>query len=134
VTTTVTDASGNTGTFVVLLIVSDTTAPVIQTLSVSPNVLSPPNHQLVPVTVSAVVTDTCDAAPVAKIVSITTNDGTSPGDITITGNLTAVLAASKTSSGGSRVYTITVQATDASTNSSTAQVTVTVPKSSGSSS
>jgi len=134
VTTTVTDASGNTSTFVILLTISDNTAPVIQTLSVNPNVLSPPNHQLVPVTVSAFVTDTCDAAPVVKIVSISTNDGTSPGDITITGNLTALLAASKTASGGNRVYTITVQATDASTNSSTAQVTVTVPKSSGSSS
>ena len=133
VTVTATDLAGNTSTFVVQLVVAATTPPVIQALSVSPNVLTPPNHQLVPVTVSAVVTDGCDTAPVAKIVSITTNDGTSPGDITITGNLTALLAASKTSSGGTRVYTITVQATDASGNSSTAQVTVTVPKSNGSS-
>jgi probable HAF family extracellular repeat protein len=129
----VTDAAGNTNSATIALNVADTTAPVIQSLSVSPNVLSPPNHQLVPVTVSAYVTDNCDPAPVTKIVSIATNDGYSPNDVQITGNLTALLAANKSSSGGNRVYTITVQATDASGNSSTAQVTVTVPKSNGSS-
>jgi probable HAF family extracellular repeat protein len=133
VTVTVTDASGNTASAAVLLSVADNVAPVIQSLSVSPNVLSPPNHQIVPVTVSAVVTDNCDPAPVTKIVSISTNDGVSPGDIQITGNLTALLAANKTASGGNRIYMITVQTTDASSNSSSAQVSVTVPKSNGSS-
>jgi endo-1,4-beta-xylanase len=97
-------------------------------VSVSPNVLSPPNNKLVPVTVSAVVSDNCDSAPVTKIVSITCNESTSPGDIQITGNLTALLAATKPSSSGNRLYTITVQSTDASGNSSSAQLTVTVPK------
>jgi len=125
---TVTDSSGNASHCSVLFTVLDTTAPVFNTVSVSPNVLSPPNNKLVAVTVSAVVSDSCDAAPVTKIVSITCNESTSPGDIKITGNLTALLAATKPSSGSNRIYTITVQSTDASGNSSTAQVTVTVPK------
>jgi hypothetical protein len=127
---TVTDAAGNSSSANVPLNIVDTTAPLFQALSVSPNVLSPSNNKLVPVTVSPLVTDNCDAAPVTKIISVTCNETTSPGDIQITGNLTALLAASKGSS-GNRVYTITVKSTDASSNSSTAQVTVTVPKNNG---
>jgi probable HAF family extracellular repeat protein len=125
---TVVDAAGNTNSANVPLNIVDTTAPVFQTLSVSPNVLSPPNNKLTPVTVSAVVSDNCDAAPVTKIVSITCNEATAPGDIQITGNLNALLAATKPTSSSNRIYTITVQSTDASGNSSSAQVTVTVPK------
>jgi probable HAF family extracellular repeat protein len=125
---TIVDVAGNTNSATVPLKIVDTTAPVFQTLSVTPNVLSPPNNKLVSVTVSAVVNDNCDAAPVTKIVSITCNEPTAPSDIKITGNLTAQLAAIKPSSGNTRIYTITVKSTDASGNSSTAQVTVTVPK------
>jgi probable HAF family extracellular repeat protein len=127
---TVTDASGNTTPVNVPLIIADTTPPVIQSLAASPSVLSPPNHQLVAVTVSAVVSDNCDPSPVAKIVSITCSEACFPSDIQVTGNLTANLAASKDSSGTTRTYTITVQAADASGNSSTGQVTVAVPKNS----
>lgn len=130
ITLKATDAAGNSSTAGVSLSIVNT-APVIQTLSVSPGVLSPPNHQLVPVTVSATVTGNCDAASVTKIVSITCNDTTSPGDIQITGNLTATLTASKSSSGDTRIYTLNIQSTDASGNSSTGSVTVTVPKSNG---
>ena len=58
---------------------------------------------------------------------------TGSGDIKIPGALTATLAASKADSGNTRVYSITVQSADASGNSSTGVVTVTVPKSGGSS-
>jgi probable HAF family extracellular repeat protein len=125
---TATDASGNSNVFNVSLAITDTTAPMIQALSVSPGLLSPPNHQLVPVTVSALVTDNCDPAPVTKIVSITCNEATASGDIQITGNLTAMLAASKSASGGTRIYTLNIQAKDASGNTSTGAVTVSVPK------
>lgn len=126
----VTDAAGNTSTAKIPLSVVDTTPPVFKSLSVSPNVLSPPNHQLVHVTVSACVVDNCDAAPVTKIVSITCSDPTAPGDMQITGDLTATLAANKADS-GNRVYTITVQSTDASGNSATGTVTVVVPRNNG---
>ena len=131
ITLKATDAAGNSSTAGVSLSIVDTTAPVIQALSVSPSVLNPPNHKLVPVAVSATVTDCCDAAPVTKIVSITCNDTTSPGDIQITGNLSATLAASKSSSGNTRIYTLNIQSTDTSGNSSLGSVTVTVPKSNG---
>ena len=132
ITVTVSDAAGNSTSTSVLLSIVDTTAPTIQALSVSPAVLSPPNHQLVPVTVSALVADNCDSAPVTRITSITCNEVTAPGDIQITGNLTATLAASKSSSGSTRVYTLNIESRDASGNASTGTVTVTVPKSSSS--
>jgi hypothetical protein len=132
VTITATDPAGNSTSANVSLSVLDTTAPTIQALAASPGVLSPPNHQLVTVTVSALVTDNCDAAPVTKIVSITCNEVTAPGEIQITGNLTANLAATKSPAGNTRIYTINIQATDASGNISTGTVTVSVPKSNGS--
>ncbi|HWH69180.1 MAG TPA: PKD domain-containing protein, partial [Candidatus Sulfotelmatobacter sp.] len=131
ITFTVTDASGNTATGSTLLTVVDTTAPVVTSLSATPNVLSPPNHQLVPIALAVVASDNCDAAPISKILSITCNEVVAPGDIQITGPLTATLAASKSSSGGTRVYTITVECTDASGNRSTATVAVSVPSSNG---
>lgn len=127
----VTDGSGNSSTVSIPLAIVDKTAPQILSLVVSPSVLNPPNHQMVPVTVSALVADNCDSAPVTKIVSITCNEPSSPDDIQITGALTAKLEASKGSDGATRIYTITVQSTDASGNSSTAQVTVAVSKTSG---
>jgi hypothetical protein len=131
VTVTATDASGNSASAALSLSVADTTPPVVQALTVSPDVLSPPNHQLVCVTVTPVVSDNCDTTPVTKIINITCTEPTAPGDIQITGNLTATLAASKNSSGSARVYTLIVQTTDASGNGSSASVMVTVPKSNG---
>jgi len=131
ITVTVTDAAGNASSAQVPLSVVDRTAPVIQTISVSPNVLSPPNHQMVPVTVSVSVTDNCDSAPLSKIISITSSETVQANEIVITGPLTASLAASRNGGGGGRVYTITVQCTDNSGNSSSGTVTVTVPQGNG---
>jgi probable HAF family extracellular repeat protein len=127
VTVSVADASGNVSTRQLLLNLVDTTAPVISSVTASPNVISPPNHQMVPVTVSVSATDNCDA-PVNKIVSITCNESISPEEARITGNLTASLAASRNSSGTGRIYTLTVRSSDSCGNSSTRTVTVTVPK------
>jgi hypothetical protein len=126
ITVTVKDAAGNSTSRDIPFTVADTTPPVIHSVSASPNSLSPPNHKLVALTVSVVASDNCDASPVSKIISITANQATLAGDIQITGNLTAKLAASR-NAGSTRVYTITVQSTDASGNSSTATTTVTVP-------
>jgi probable HAF family extracellular repeat protein len=120
------DASGNITTTNVCFTVADTTAPVIHSVSASPNVLSPPNHWLAAITVSVSATDNCDPSPVSKIISITSSEPAAPGDIQITGNLTAKLAATRNSKAG-RVYTITVQCMDASGNCSTATTSVTVP-------
>jgi probable HAF family extracellular repeat protein len=128
ITVTVSDASGNRTTRDIALTIADLTKPTITAISASPDVLSPPNNWLIPVTVSVTATDNCDPAPVSQIISITANDTVAAGDIQITGALTANLAASKNSNGTDRIYTITVRCTDASGNSSTATVTVTVPK------
>jgi hypothetical protein len=128
ITVTVTDPAGNSATKNVCLMVVDRTPPVIQSWSVSPNVLAPPNHQMVPVTVSVSTSDNCDPSPVCKIVSITSNEHVSDGEIQITGKLTAKLAASRNGAGGGRVYTINLRCTDCSGNSSTATTTVTVPQ------
>jgi probable HAF family extracellular repeat protein len=131
ITVTVTDKAGNSASGDVLVSAIDSAAPVFQSLTASPNVLNPPNHQLVPVIFSAQVSDDCSGVKLTKILSITSNETVSPGDIQITGNLSALLAASRNPSGGGRVYTVTVQATDAQNNSSTAVVTVAVPQGNG---
>jgi hypothetical protein len=115
--------------------VVDTTAPVITSVSVSPNVLSPPNHMLRLVTVSVSATDTCDANPVSKIISVTSNEpdsgtggGDIPNDIQNISGLTVRLRAERSSKGTGRSYTITVQCKDASGNASTKTTTVMVKK------
>jgi probable HAF family extracellular repeat protein len=128
ITVTAEDPSGNSSAGNVLLTVADTTAPVIQSVTASPNVLSPPNHKLTPVSISVAAADSCDPAPVSRIVSITANETTDPDDIQITGNLTAKLAASRNSAGGGRIYAIMVQVTDASGNCATSVVQVVVPQ------
>jgi hypothetical protein len=131
ITVTITDAAGNSTTHHVTLLVKDNTAPVTNSITATPNVLSPPNKMIIPVKVCVSVTDSCDPEPVCKIIAITSNEPTDPNDMQITGDLTANLAATRNPSGNGRVYTITVQCTDNSGNSSTGTVTVTVPKGNG---
>jgi hypothetical protein len=151
---TVTDSATNTSACSTTVAVADTIPPTIASASASPNVLWPPNHKMVDVTVSARVTDSCSAST-WKIIGVSTNqasttknDGrnenrdqlknnghgngnTSPTDWVITGDHTLQLRAER-SGNSSRVYYITIQATDASRNiSTTKRVTVTVPKSQG---
>lgn len=131
---TATDSVGNVSTCSATITVVDTTPPVIVSVSVSPAVLWPPNHKMIPVHVSAVVTDACGATT-WEIVSVSSSQAvdargsgqTSP-DWTITGDETVMLRAERSGNMKvARVYTITVQATDASGNQSTpSTVTVTV--------
>jgi probable HAF family extracellular repeat protein len=127
ITVTVKDAAGNSATTAVSFRVVDTTPPVIQSVTATPNVLSPANGKPVAVTVAVSASDNCDPSPVSKITSVACNAPTAAGDIKITGNLTVSLVASKGPSATTKIYTITVSTTDASGNSSTATVTVTVP-------
>jgi probable HAF family extracellular repeat protein len=133
VTVTATDAAGNRGSCTTTFTVVDRTPPVFLALSVDPNVLNTANRAMVPVTVSVSVTDNFDSAPVARILSISSDepvtghsDNTSP-DWVITGDLTGEVRAECTKKGDGRIYTITVICTDASGNSSTATTTVFVP-------
>jgi hypothetical protein len=136
VTCSSTDAHGNTahGSFTVT--VNDTTPPTVTSVSASPQNLWPDNHRMVDVTVTVVATDNCDAAPVSRIVSVSSNQPiTGPGsgntnpDYVITGNLTAQLRAERTAN-QDRTYTLTISTTDFSGNVTTTTTTVVVAQTS----
>jgi hypothetical protein len=107
--------------------VRDTTPPSITSLSASPNVLSPPNHRMVPVIISVSATDICDPNPKSKIIGVTSNEP-GPDQYQITGDLTLNVQSERNGNGNGRVYTITVQAKDVSGNATAKNVLVTVPK------
>ncbi|MBI2517080.1 MAG: ExeM/NucH family extracellular endonuclease [Opitutae bacterium] len=134
VTASATDAAGNTSTGSFTVTVQDTSAPVISSLTASPNVLWPANHKMVAVTLTATVSDASDSAPVTHIVSVASNepvngtgDGNTSADWQITGALTLNLRAERAGNAGDRIYTITVESRDRAGNASTRTVTVTVP-------
>ena len=90
---------------------SDTTPPSIASITPSIAVLNPPNHKMVPVTISVAATDDTDPAPTAQIVSVTSNepddglgDGDTSGDIVITVSLcsSARSAAAKATAASTR--------------------------------
>jgi hypothetical protein len=118
----------------VRIIVEDNTPPSIDAISASPDVIWPPNHKMVPVTISVSVFDNCDPNPTSQIISIISSepenglgDGDTAPDWEITGDLTASLRAERAGNGSGRVYTITVRCTDHAGNSADREVTVTVP-------
>ena len=118
----------------VRIVVEDNTPPSIDAISASPDMIWPPNHKMVPVTISVSVFDNCDTNPTSQIISITSNepenglgDGDTAPDWEITGDLTASLRAERAGKGSGRVYTITVRCTDHAGNSADREVTVTVP-------
>jgi hypothetical protein len=130
----VADASNNSNSCSSVVKVQDATPPVISSVTATPNVLWPPNHRFVPVTVSVAVKDTCDPNPDCAISSIVSNEpstgggsGSTSPDYQITGALSANLRAERAGTGRGRLYTITVICTDHSNNSSQASVSVVVP-------
>jgi hypothetical protein len=136
---TVDDGKGGTASDTVVVTVLDTTPPAVGNVTASPEVLWPPNHKMVPATLTVSVSDICDAAPICRIIALTSNepveglgDGDTAPDWEITGDLTVNLRAERSGKGGGRIYTIMVQCTDASGNGSTKAVTVTVPHDQGS--
>jgi hypothetical protein len=121
----------------VTITVVDDTPPGI-CLSASPQTLWPPNHKMVPVTISVSASDNYDPAPSCEIFSVASNepvngtgDGNTSPDWEFTGALTVDLRAERSGSGSGRVYTIDVECTDASDNSSQDTVEVHVPHDQG---
>jgi hypothetical protein len=119
-----------------LIIVEDTIPPAIS-VSVSPDVLWPPNHKMVDIQAAVTVGDIGDPAPAWTLVSITSNEpeegpgkkhspdiiGHEPG----TPDLEFQLRAERLEQGEGRIYTITYQAVDSSGNSVSTEVIVIVP-------
>lgn len=134
ITVTVTDSGDNTSSCSTTLVVVDTIPPFVTRVTATPNVLWPPNHKMVPIAVTAVVTDVCGPSS-WKITSITSNQaadaigsGNTSVDYEITGKHTANVRSERSGTSVSRIYTITIEAVDAAGNKSQPKtVTVTVP-------
>ncbi len=119
----VTDASSNSNSCVGTVTIQDTTSPVIDSVSASPNRLWPPNHEFVPITISATAHDTCDPHPVCFVSAVSSSEppsgdgsGQTTPDFQITGPLSVSLRAERQGTGNGRTYTITVNCKDASNN------------------
>ena len=134
VSISVSDGFGAPVTCSTTVAVIDTLPPVFTSASVTPNVLWPPNHKLIPVQVTATATDVCGTVS-TMIKSITSNQspngkgsGHTSRDWKITGDLTADIRAERTGKDkGGRIYTITVEATDEAGNIADTNLFVTVP-------
>jgi hypothetical protein len=136
---TATDAAGNKTFGSFRVIVLDTEAPVIKSISPTNKVLWPPNHKMVPVSFTVVATDNsgwvsnCISAVKSNQPVDGSADGTTAPDYKITGSLSLEvlcdLRSERDGSSGDRIYTVTIQSKDKSGNASTRDVYVTVPKS-----
>jgi hypothetical protein len=129
---TATDAYNQTTTGSFSVTVADSTPPVVTSIVASPSNLWPPNHKMVAVRVTVTAQDAVDAAPVSKIVTVTSNqpvngpgDGNTTPDWEITGPLTLNLRAER-AGGADRLYSIEVATKDFSGNSTTSTVVVSV--------
>jgi hypothetical protein len=121
-----------------VVIEEDTNPPVIVSAAPSQSSLWPPNHKMVKITVSAVVTDDC-STPTWKIIGVKSNEaanakgsGNTAVDWQIAGDHCVYLRAERAGPGSGRVYTISLQAMDSVGNlSATNTITVTVPHDQG---
>jgi hypothetical protein len=111
--------------------VRDTTPPQILGTSATPNVLRPPNHRMVPITVKVNASDNCDPSPTFRITAVASNQSLNPSapDWEITGPNTLNLRAERSASSGDRIYTIFVDSIDSAGNTKSDTVLVTVPQS-----
>lgn len=132
------DAYGNISTQTQMVIVSDTIAPTIQSVSATPSVLWPPNHQMVPVMVTVGASDSCGGPVTSRITMVTSNedenglgDGDMAPDWEYIGPLAVNLRAERSGLGEGRIYTLHIESKDAAGNVARTTVAVTVAKSKG---
>ena len=133
VTFTATDSCGNSASATTTVTIVDTTPPVINALTPNPSALWPPNHKMTAVSLAVDVTDICDLTPECHISGVTSNepindggDGNTAPDWVITGDLNVDLRAERAGGGDGRIYTLAVECTDDSGNSSTGNTAVAV--------
>jgi len=101
-------------------------APVILKLAASPNVLSPPNNEMVPVKIAVEVTDDFDPKPRCTVTSVWSEQQISAEDWRITGELEVALRA--TADGDrERAYNVVVVCTDSAGNAAGDSARVSVP-------
>ena len=134
-TLTVDDGRGGVAARSVNVTVIDNAGPEIATMRASPNLLWPPNHRMVDVTIDVALRAACDASRSCQIVDVISServsragdDDASP-DWEVTGALILRLRAERGGSSEGRVYTITIECVDQSGNTTRRTVTVSVPK------
>jgi len=109
------------------------TPPSITSITATPSVIWPPNHKMVPVTVSADASASCGPA-VCKIVEIKSDepfnsagDGNTSIDTHIMPPLTAEIRAERAGGSLGRTYTITVECKDTADNATRKDTHVFVP-------
>jgi len=124
------DASGSSavasGTYTIGI---STTPPVIHSITATPGILTPPDNQLVPVTITVNATDAADPRPVSRIIAVSSNEAADQDvDWQVTGPLTLNLRAERDHHGDGIIYAITVQTSDIFGNTTTGTVQVIVPK------
>ncbi|HEX8636208.1 MAG TPA: hypothetical protein VF703_18955, partial [Pyrinomonadaceae bacterium] len=110
----------------------DLTPPNISGASVSPAVLSSPNHKMRDVTVGYHVSDnfgsaTCTLGVVSNEPVTGAGDDTAP-DWEVLDAHHVRLRAERSGAGAGRVYTVTVTCADAAGNTSSRDLTVTMPR------
>jgi hypothetical protein len=115
------------------IVVQDTTPPVIRSIVATPNLLWPPNHKMRSIQVAVRASDAC--GPVQwRITEITSNeaddglgDGRTSPDWLINGEHRAFVRAERSGNGFGRIYTLHIEVSDMSENTTNGTVTVTVP-------
>lgn len=135
ITCSATDAHQNGVAGVFSVTVIDDTAPVIASVTATPQVLWPANHRLIEVHVTVEASDDTDPAPQVRIVNVIANEAVdAPGsgnttdyDWQILEPLMVELRAERNGPDNDRIYTIVVECVDASGNRAFGTVSVAVP-------
>lgn len=99
--------------------------PPTLSVSLSPSILWPPNHELVPVKATVTASDACFAVT-TSLVSITTSEPGASMDIQVQDERTFLLRAERKGTGSGRVYSVTYQARENSRRAKTTVATATV--------
>jgi len=137
VTGTAADVAGNMAQVSVSGINIDRTAPSV-TCSVTPSVLWPPKHKLIPIAATVNVTDALSGANGFVLTSVTSSEpdsvnrkdkpGNIQGFVVASPSTTGQLRAERIVKGPGRVYSLTWTGQDAAGNAASCSATVTVPK------
>jgi probable HAF family extracellular repeat protein len=117
-------------------VASDTTPPVISSVTTTPNSVWPPRHQMVDVSVRVVASDDSGETPVCAVLSVVSSesdnadgDGNTSSDTEVVGPSHVRVRAERSGPNGARVYTVTAECTDGSGNAATGVGTVTIGES-----
>ncbi len=131
------DSNGAEDVETIHIDVVDTTPPEIDSVTVSPDCLWPPNHKYVKLDLGEEIdvgmTDKCDPSPYAVIVGATSSepdnglgDGDTVNDVSA-GTSAVCLRSERSGTGEGRTYSINLGVADASGNRADASVEVSVP-------